>query len=140
MIKGVMSARNLAAVFVGLALLLNSRAQNSGTPGFYEISSGQYIECCGIAGPNRVSLPNASQRFIQFSVDANMARMSILGADMHTIFSITPLCPPSQQAIFFSFDGGFVFPDRLVFHVDPGPVPTASIGTTHSATRPRASP
>lgn len=118
-----MNAHNLSWVGVFLAAALHADAQLAAKSGFYEISSGDYIECCGIAGENHISLPNSAQRFVKLNVDAqtHIASMAILGEDLQTVFSITPFCPPSQQAISFSFDGGFAFPGHFVFQVDPGP-------------------
>jgi hypothetical protein len=105
-----------------LASLLSAHAQTRATSAVYEISSGEYVECCGIAGEKRVLLPNSAQRFVKLTTNAQsqIVSMSILGDDMQTVFSITPLCPPSQGPVPFSFDGGFVFQDRIIFHVDPG--------------------
>jgi len=119
-----MKSHNLSclALFFALASLLNARAQNSGPAGIYEISTGAYIECCGIAGENRIALPTATQRFVALNLDAqsHTASLAILGDDLKTIFSIVPLCPPSQP-YFLNFDHGLVFPDQFVFLVDPGP-------------------
>jgi hypothetical protein len=107
---------------LAFALVWNAHGQNSFSPGYYEISSGEYSECCGIAGAIRTSLPNDSQRFVRLTRDSQSpgATMTILGADMQTVFSTRPLCPP-PESIPFSFTGGLLFPDRIIFHVDPGP-------------------
>ena len=47
--------------------------------------------------------------------------MTFLAEDSQTVFSIVP-CPPGDP-IKFSFDFGFIGPDSLIFHVDPGPAP-----------------
>ena len=90
---------------------------------WYQIVSGSYVECCGIAGENRQSLPNASQRFVRLTLDSqrNTAAMAFLGEDMQTVFSVVP-CPPGDP-INFSFNYGLVFSNSIVFHVDPGPPP-----------------
>ena len=119
-----MKSHNLswAGFFFASALFLNAQAQNSAPGGVYEISTGSYIECCGIAGDSRIALPNAAQRFVTLKLDtqSHTASMAILGDDLKTIFSIVPLCPPSQS-FFFNFQNGLVFPDRFIFFVDPGP-------------------
>jgi hypothetical protein len=109
-------------LLVALALARNSHGQSSFTAGYYEISSGEYSQCCGIAGAIGTSLPNDSQRFIRLTRDSQSpaATMTIFGADMQTVFSTRPFCPP-PESIPFSFTGGLLFPDRIVFHVDPGP-------------------
>jgi len=119
-----MNFHNLSfSALFAFALLLGAHAQSSATSGFYEISSGEYVECCGIAGEKRVPLPNSTQRFVKLSTNAQsqIPGMSILGDDLQTVFSITPLWPPSQGPVLFSFDGGFAFQDRIIFHVDPSP-------------------
>jgi hypothetical protein len=105
-----------------LTVFFNAHAQGGFTAGYYEISGGEYVECCGIVGPSLVTLPNESQQFVRLTRDSQSpgASMAILGSDMQTVFSTRPSCPP-PELIQFSFTGGLVFPDRVVFHVDPGP-------------------
>jgi hypothetical protein len=90
--------------------------------GIYEIVSGTYIACCGIAGELRSDLPSSGQRFVKVAIDTgeNTASMALLGEDMQTVFS-QPICPAGS--IDFSFDHGFVSGDSIIFHVDPGPPP-----------------
>lgn len=101
----------------------STAAQSGAASGLYQIISGNYIECCGLAGDIRSSLPNGSQRFVRLTVDPqdDVATMTFLGNDMQTVFSVIP-CPPGDP-INFSFDHGLVFSNRLVFHVDPGGPP-----------------
>ncbi|HKQ37971.1 MAG TPA: Ig-like domain-containing protein [Verrucomicrobiae bacterium] len=88
--------------------------------GLYEINSGRYHACCGLGGDLGYDLPSDSQSFVRLEIDQNnSATMTFLGADAQTIFSIVP-CPMGPP-IPFSFSHGLVFPDRIVFHVDPGP-------------------
>ncbi|HUS37554.1 MAG TPA: hypothetical protein VM680_19555 [Verrucomicrobiae bacterium] len=122
-----MNTHNLsfARLFFSLALVLNAlnaRAQSLIKSGLYEIFSGAYTECCGIAGQNRIPLPNPHQRFVKLNIDpqSHIASMSILGEDLQTVFAAVNLCPP-PDSIPFSFNFGFVFPDHIVFQVDPGP-------------------
>lgn len=98
------------AAYFALAFLLSAHAQTAATSGFYEISSGEYVECCSIAGEKHIRLPNSVQRFVKLSTDAQsqIASLSILGDDIETMFSITPLCPPPPGPIPFSFDGGLL--------------------------------
>ena len=100
-----------------------SRLQGAPASGLYEIISGTYSECCGIAGPLRSSLPNANQGYVSLTVDSqgSLASMTFLGKDMQTVFSILP-CPPGDP-IKFTFNYGFIFSNTIIFHVDPGPPP-----------------
>jgi hypothetical protein len=68
-------------------------------------------------------LPTADQKFVRFALDAqqHVASMKILAEDSQTVFSTVPC--PGAGSIAFSFNFGLVFPDRVVFHVDPGPPP-----------------
>src|SRR5689334_3598789 len=120
-----MKVHNLSsAAFFALAFLLRAWAQTAAaTSGIYEISSGEYIECCSIAGEKHILLPNSGQHFVKLSIDqrSQIASMSIVGDDMQTLFTITPLCPPAPAPIPFSFNGGFMLADRIIFHVDPAP-------------------
>jgi hypothetical protein len=117
-----MIARAFIQVGLGLALSIVGRAQTAMKPGYYEISSGQYVECCGIAGEFSSALPNDSQSFIKLTLppDSATASMAILAKDMQTVFAVTYICVQSQTAP-FDFNGGLVFPDHIIFHVDPGP-------------------
>src|SRR5262245_15841336 len=106
---------------VSLFLFIQSALAQSGfESGLYRITSGTYTECCGIAGPLRYTLPNASQSFVRLTIDSrDFATMSFLGQDARTVFS-RMTCPPAPQ-IDFSFNYGFLFSDVIFFHVDPGP-------------------
>lgn len=106
-----------------LAVAWSARAQSVSTGGVYRIVSGRYTACCGIGGPFVYSLPDAKQSFVKLMLDPSgpSAQMSILAEDGQTVFSIVPC--PTGGPIHFSFDHGLVFPDRVVFHVDPGPPP-----------------
>ena len=87
--------------------------------GLYQINSGRYTACCGFGGSDLgYDLPSESQSFVRIEIDqSKSATMTFLGADGQTVFSI--LRCPSGPAIPFSFSYGLVFPDRLVFHIDP---------------------
>jgi hypothetical protein len=87
--------------------------------GLYQINSGTYHACCGLAGNDLgYDLPSDDQSFVRLEIDqSNSPTMTFLGADAQTVFKVYP-CPP---AIPFTFTHGLVFPDRIVFHVDPGP-------------------
>ena len=114
----------LSAAAVAFALCIRpARAQSGPASGLYQIVSGSYIECCGLAGAFRQNLPNATQSFIKLTVDPQkkLAAMTFLGADMQTVFSVVPC--PAGDPIGFDFSTGLIFSNRIVFHVDPGPPP-----------------
>lgn len=102
-------------------------AQTGITSGLYEIVSGTYQDCCGIAGGNRFSLPNDRQSYVSLTVDSqqNLASMTFLGKDRRSVFSITP-CPGTGPPIYFSLNYGFILSNSIFFHVDPGPLPYAT--------------
>jgi hypothetical protein len=100
-------------------------AQSRPATGLYQIISGTYGECCGIAGEFRSSLPNENQSFVRLTVEpqSGIATMAFLRADGQTIFSVVP-CAPGDP-INFNLVYGFFFSNSIVFHVDPGPPPYA---------------
>jgi hypothetical protein len=102
---------------------LAGRSESIPAAGLYQIVSGTYIACCGIAGEIRSDLPSQSQSFVRltFSAQNDLPTLTFLDSQMKTIFSVTP-CPPGDP-ISFSFGYGLVLSDRIVFHVDPGPPP-----------------
>lgn len=89
--------------------------------GYYEIQSGAYTQCCGLAGESHDPLPNENQRFVRLQVDsqARSASLTFLGPDLRTVFS--QFSCALGGPINFSFDHGFVFTNVLEFRVDPGP-------------------
>jgi hypothetical protein len=98
-------------------------AQSSVTSGLYEIVSGTYTECCGIAGEMRSPAPNERQSFVRLSVDTqtDLATMTFLGRDLQTVFSVVP-CPIGDP-VQFLFSYGFVYSNSIIFLADPGPPP-----------------
>jgi hypothetical protein len=113
----------LAITWACVLSIRSGRAQSRPESGIYQILSGTYSECCGFAGDFHYSLPNERQGFVRLMVDpkSDLAKMTFLGRDLQTVFSVVP-CPPGDP-IKFSFDYGFVFSNSIVFHVDPGPPP-----------------
>jgi hypothetical protein len=112
------------AIFCAISLSTASApAENQPVTRYYQIISGTYRECCGIAGGQTVTLPTQRQAFIRLSVDTqnNIASMAFLAEDMRTVFATFP-CPP-DGGIQFDFPLGFIVQDQIVFHVDPGPPP-----------------
>jgi len=98
----------------------SASAQSSFQSGLYRITSGTYTECCGIAGATRYTLPNGGQSFVRLTIDSrNLATMTFLGQDAHTVFS-RMACPPAPR-IDFDFEYGFIHSEQIFFHVDPGP-------------------
>src|SRR5262245_3528089 len=93
--------------------------------GLYEIVAGNYSECCGKGGVFKSSLPNEGLAFVRVmaATETDFASMAFLGKDMRTAFSIVPC--PGDDPIQFNFDHGFAFPNRTIFHADPGPLPLA---------------
>jgi hypothetical protein len=111
------------AIIISVISAPPAPAQSTAHSGIYQIVSGTYWQIGGIV-PLRYSLPNEQQMFIRLSVNAEPRdpTMTILGADMQTVFSAMR-CPPASR-VPFSFDHGLVFSNRIVFHVDPGPYAT----------------
>ena len=128
-LEAVMLKRRIICLAILWALVLStrsSRAQGGLTSGIYQIVSGRYTECCGIAGPAIYPLANATQGFVELTVDPqqNLARMTFLGQDMHTIFSIFPDGP--RSGFNFMFTNGMIFADHIQFGEPmppPGPLP-----------------
>jgi len=58
-----------SVILASVLLIRSAIAQSGPTTGLYQIVSGSYIECCGIAGPVDSSLPNAEQAFVELTVD-----------------------------------------------------------------------
>ena len=120
------SAKHSCLLIVVFSLAFASACLNAQTnfvSGIYQIISGSYSACCGIAGPTVTALPTDDQKFIRLTVDpqTTLATMSFLGRDQTTVFSVNP-CPTGYPAQ-FNFWNGFLFSDRIIFHVDPGPPP-----------------
>jgi len=103
--------------------IFSAGAQGQPTAGLYQILSGTYTTCCGIAGPIKTSLPNTDQAFFRLSIDpqSNLARMTFLDQQLKTTFSVT-VCPPNNP-ISFDFGYGLIESGSIFFHVDPGPQP-----------------
>src|SRR5258708_17983714 len=113
-----MSPNRITWLAIISALILSVRlapALGGPTNGLYQIVSGRYTACCGIAGPFIYPLPYISQKFIQLTIDpqSHLAQMTILGQDARTVFRIPPIGFSSGFA--FSLGNGIVFPDRIEF-------------------------
>ena len=98
-----------------ILLLTSLLAQEVPVSGLYQILSGTYTECCGIAGPFVHSLPEANQTYVQLTVDLqeNHAQMAILGEDLHTVFSTSPGEPGTGFT--FLFNTGSVLLNHIQF-------------------------
>src|SRR2546430_15541694 len=99
-LQAVMLKRRIISLAILWAFVLStrsSRAQVGPTSGLYQIISGHSTACCGIAGEVSYPLPNDTLGFVELTVDPqqNLARMTFLGQDTHTIFSISPDGPRS---------------------------------------------
>ena len=95
--------------------LVSSRAQEVPISGLYQIISGTYTECCGIAGPFIHTLPETNQTYVQLTANSqeHNAQMAILGEDLHTVFSTNPGGPGT--GITFLFTTGTVLSDHIEF-------------------------
>jgi hypothetical protein len=98
-------------------------AQSGPTGGLYRIVSGRYIVCCGIAGPFVDLLPNAGDAFLELTVDLqnNLARMRLLGQDLHTVLRVPP--EGTGREFVYVFTNGIIFQDHIQFG-GPGLPPT----------------
>jgi hypothetical protein len=105
----------LILLSVAVLLLASPRAQEVPVSGLYQIISGTFTECCGIAGPFINSLPETNQNYVQLTVDSqqNHVQMAFLGEDLHTVFSTSPGGPGT--GITFLFTTGTVFSDHIQF-------------------------
>ena len=110
----------LTVLSVTVLWLASPRAQEVPISGLYQIISGTYTECCGIGGGLTHTLPDASQGFVELIIDPqrNLAQMTFLGQDMHTILSIHADGP--RSGVTFLFRDGEVLSDHLHFG---GPIP-----------------
>ena len=120
----MLTNRIIGLAFSAAFVLWIHPAQAKSTPasGLYEIISGSYIECCGITGtPRSYPLPDERQSFVKLAVEGDVATMTFLGEDRTSVFSIVPC--PSGGPISFNFTHGSILSDRILFHVDPGPLP-----------------
>jgi len=115
------------AISMTVAILMISRAaiaQVLPVSGLYQILSGSFYDCCGISGGGfGYALPSPQQSFLRLTVDPQngLASMTLLSADLQTVFSVSP-CPPAGN-IEFRFNYGFSYSGGIWFHVDPGPPP-----------------
>jgi hypothetical protein len=105
----------LAVLSAAVLWLASSRVDEVPASGLYQIISGTYTECCGIAGRFINSLPATSQNYVQLTVDSqeNRAQMAILGEDLHTVFSTSPGEPGTGFT--FLFTKGTVLADHIQF-------------------------
>ena len=105
----------LTVLSVTVLWLASPRAQELPISGLYQIISGTYTECCGIAGPFINPLPETNQNYVQLTVDAqeNHSQMAFLGEDLHTIFSTSPGGPGGGFT--FLFATGTLFSDHIQF-------------------------
>ena len=105
----------LAVLSLSVLSIRSSRAQGGPTSGLYQIISGHSTECCGIAGEISYPLPNPALGFVELTVDPeqNVVRMTFLGQDTHSIFSIAPDGP--RSGFTFMFTNGMIFADHIQF-------------------------
>ena len=105
----------LVVLSMAVFWLGSARADEVPASGLYQIISGTYSECCGIAGRIIDSLPAASQNYVQLTVGSqeNRAQMAFLGEDLHTVFSTGP--GGAVGGFTFLFGTGTIFPDHIQF-------------------------
>jgi len=121
------SAKTIHLAIIAAILLASQSAlaQTGPVSGVYQILSGRYNECCGFSGSDSgYNLPSPDQSYVKLTFDSQngFASMTFLGADMQTVFSRNPC--PTVGPLNFTFDYGFVYPEGIVFLVDPGPPPS----------------
>ncbi len=111
-----------------------AKSQTPPQTGLYQIISGTYTECCGLAGESRSALPNDQQSFLKLTVDSQgqTAAMTLLGKDMKTVFSVF-VCPPGSPAA-LAFDQGVLVSNRIEFVSGPGD-PDANATWDYSVSR-----
>lgn len=129
-IRAIAGAGGLCRTAAGWALhpvLFASLAGAQPAGGIYEIRSGRYTECCGIAGPLLTLLPESRQASVHLAFDPAGARLTFLGQDLETVFSIPPLSP--RPGFVYALSNGMVFPDRIEFR-GQGPSPVQLSGQT----------
>src|SRR5262249_13929637 len=112
LMEAVMWKHNSIKFAILGALLISIRwaaAQNSAASGLYQILSGTYTECCGIAGGFHFSLPSEGQTFVKLKFDSpgGLATMTFLGSDARTVFSVVPCPPANPNPINFNLGFGF---------------------------------
>src|SRR6266496_3912059 len=102
----------------------SARAQEAPVSGLYQIISGRFTECCGIAGLFIHTLPEDSEGFVKLIVDSQrgVAHLTFLNQVEQTVFRIPPIS--SRSEITFSFGNGMVFSDHIQFEQSfPPPLP-----------------
>lgn len=108
-------AVSLALLTVAAALLLKSSfAQTLPASGLYQIMSGRYGEWEEVFGPPNLQLPTPTQSYVELAIDdqSQIARMTILGSDMQTVFS--------SGGFAFFLTNGVISPDYIHFESQSG--------------------
>ncbi|HEU0009217.1 MAG TPA: hypothetical protein VFT34_05305 [Verrucomicrobiae bacterium] len=112
----------LSALTLGLR---PAQAQSTFKSGYYEITSGLYSECCGIAANTfSYELPDERLGFVGLIVDpgGHTARLTFLSPDLRTVFTSYPWFP--EETFAFSFNNGIVFSNYIQFgEGSPAPSP-----------------
>jgi len=106
-------------------MIVSACAQVTASNGLYQVISGSYIECCGIAGPIMHSLPDSSQPFVALTIDhpGDQARMTFLGQDKSTVFCAGIDPDGNGPAFCFVLTNGTVFADHIQFGDAVPPAP-----------------
>src|SRR5258706_9209152 len=114
--------RAILLAIIPVLVIVNQPAWAQGVPasGLYQIILGRYVECCGIGGAFSYPLPTATQEFVELRIEPelNLAQMTFLAPDRHTVFHTSSFGPLSGFT--YAFTNGMVFTDHIQFG---GPVP-----------------
>jgi len=105
-------AHSLALLMLASPLPVKSSfAQTLPIGGLYQIISGHYAEYFEVfgGGPPKLPLPTQTQSYVELAIDdqSQIARMTILGSDMQSVFS--------SGDFGLSLTNGAIFPDYIQF-------------------------
>jgi hypothetical protein len=123
-VEAGMLRRTILCVVIGWTVLIDLdliHAQSTFVSAYYQITAGDYAECCGFAGPFAYNLPDDNQAFVELIIDpgGTTARLTFLQPDMQTVFTTHPT-PASEFP--FTFDRGIVSSNSIQF-TSGGPIP-----------------
>jgi hypothetical protein len=105
MLRNIIQFAVISLCGVGMTM---PQAQAQPATNLYQIISGDYVECCGIAGPFHYILPDGNQLLVLLVVDPTQlrAQMTILGE--------------GAEPVYHTFTDGRVYADYIEFGL-PGP-------------------
>jgi hypothetical protein len=107
MVRHIRRLAVISSFWVGMTM---PQAKAQPATNLYQIISGDYVECCGIAGPFHYALPDENQSLVLLVVEPTQlrAQMTILGED--------------ADPVYHTFTDGQVHADYIEFGL-PGPFP-----------------